>query len=109
MVVDEGYSLPCGFESAVFKLDTMSKRDKFGPCCVFVCGDGRPTIKKYNKDGSTTTLTRIDGGLWMFFNHVKSTGGPGTIVSTAGNVTFQNDLIIDENVTFVITNSTGSL
>ena len=63
----------------------------------------------YPLDLAGHTLTRIGGGLWMFFNHVKSTGGPGTIISTAGNVTFQNDLIIDENVTFVITNSTGSL
>ena len=63
----------------------------------------------YPLDLAGHTLTRIGGGLWMFFSHVKSTGGPGTIVSTAGNVTFQNDLIIDENVTFVITNSTGSL
>lgn len=53
--------IPCGFESAVFKLDNMNRRDKFGPCCVWCCGNGHPTIKRYNEDGTTTTLTLING------------------------------------------------
>lgn len=53
--------LPCGFESAVFRLDSALKRDGMAPCCVFVSGNGKPTIKRYNQDGSTTTYTVIDG------------------------------------------------
>ena len=63
----------------------------------------------YPLDLAGHTLTRVGGSLWMIFNHVKSTGGPGTIVSTAGTMTFQNDLIIDENVTVVITNGASTL
>ena len=66
-------------------------------------------LNTYPLDLAGHTLTRIGGSNWMIFNHIKSTGGPGTIVSTAGTMTFQNDLIIDENVTVVITNSTGTL
>ena len=53
--------IPCGFESAVFKLDMMNKRDKFGPCSIFTSGDGHPTIKRYNEDGTNTTITLING------------------------------------------------
>ena len=63
----------------------------------------------YPLDLAGHTLTRIGGGLWMIFNHVKSTGAPGTIISTAGTMTFQNDLIIDENVTVVVTNGASTL
>ena len=63
----------------------------------------------YPLDLAGHTLTRVGGSLWMIFNHVKSTGGPGTIVSTAGTMTFQNDLIIDENVTVVVTNGASTL
>ena len=63
----------------------------------------------YPLDLAGHTLTRVGGSLWMIFNHIKSTGGPGTIVSTAGTMTFQNDLIIDENVTVVVTNGASTL
>ena len=54
-------ALPCGFESATFKLDAMNRRDNFGPCCVYTCGNGHPTVKRFNEDGSTSVLTYIDG------------------------------------------------
>ena len=63
----------------------------------------------YPLDLAGHTLTRVGGGLWMIYNHVKSTGGPGTIVTTEGTMTFQNDLIIDENVTVVVTNGASTL
>ena len=66
-------------------------------------------LNTYPLDLAGHTLTRIGGSNWMIFNHIKSTGAPGTILNTAGTVTFQNDLIIDENVTFVVTNSTLGL
>lgn len=70
MVVDErATAIPCGFESAVFKLDAMCKRDGVGPCSVYVCGDGRPTISKYNQDGSKTVLTLLDGE-WRQLKHI---------------------------------------
>ena len=63
----------------------------------------------YPLDLAGHTLTRVGSGLWMIYNHVKSSGGPGTIVSTEGPMTFQNDLIIDENVTVVVTNGASTL
>ena len=66
-------------------------------------------LNTYPLDLAGHTLTRIGGSNWMIFNHIKSTGGPGTVVSTAGTVTFQNDLIIDENVTVVVTNGASTL
>ena len=66
-------------------------------------------LNTYPLDLAGHTLTRIGGSNWMIFNRIKSTGAPGTILNTAGTVTFQNDLIIDENVTFVVTNSTLGL
>ena len=53
--------MPCGFESAVFRLDSAVRRDKCGPVCVFASGEGRPTVKFYEEDGSTVSLTIIDG------------------------------------------------
>ena len=62
MVVDErAQAMPCGFESAVFKLDAMCKRDGVGPCSVYVAGDGHPTVNKYNTDGTATSLVLLDG------------------------------------------------
>lgn len=56
--------IPCGFERAILNLDDMNRRDNYSPCCVFVCGDGRPTIKRFNVDGTTSTITFI-GGEWF--------------------------------------------
>ena len=55
------------------------------------------------------TLTRIGGGNWMVYNHFKSTGGPGTIINKSGTMTLQGSLIIDPNVTVVVTNTTMAL
>ena len=55
------------------------------------------------------TLTRIGGSTWMVYNHLKSTGEPGTIINKAGTMTLQGALIIDQNVTVVVTNSTMAL
>ena len=41
-------------------------------------------LNTYPLDLAGHTLTRIGGSNWMIFNHIKSTGGPGTVVSTAG-------------------------
>ena len=55
------------------------------------------------------TLTRIGGSTWMVYNHLKSTGEAGTIINKAGTMTLQGSLIIDPNVTVVVTNSTLAL
>ena len=55
------------------------------------------------------TLTRIGGGNWMVYNHFKSTGEPGTIINKSGTMTLQGSVIIDQNVTVVVTNSTMAL
>ena len=53
----------------------------------------------YNLDLNGHTLTRIGGGNWMVYNHIKSTGAPGTIINNAGTLTFQGNPIVDSNVT----------
>lgn len=53
----------------------------------------------YNLDLNGHTLTRIGGGNWMVYNHIKSTGAPGTVINNAGTLTFQGDPIVDSNVT----------
>ena len=53
----------------------------------------------YNLDPNGHTLTRIGGGNWMVYNHIKSTGAPGTIINNAGTLTFQGNPIVDSNVT----------
>lgn len=63
-------AMPCGFESAVFKLDAMCKRDGVGPCSVYVAGDGHPTVNKFNQDGSKTVLTLLDGE-WRELKRIK--------------------------------------
>ncbi len=55
------------------------------------------------------TLTRIGGNNWMVYNHLKSTGEPGTIINKSGTMTLQGSVIIDQNVTVVVTNSTMGL
>ncbi len=55
------------------------------------------------------TLTRIGGNNWMVYNHLKSTGEPGTIINKSGTMTLQGSVIIDPNVTVVVTNSTMGL
>ena len=55
------------------------------------------------------TLTRIGGGNWMVYNHFKSTGEPGTIINKSGTMTLQGSVIIDPNVTVVVTNTTMAL
>ena len=57
-------NIPSGFESAVFHLDAALKRDHMPPCCIYVSGNGKPSIREYNKDGSTTTMTLVDDE-WM--------------------------------------------
>ena len=54
------------------------------------------------------TLTRKGGGAWMIKNiDVKSTGGAGTVVNTAGTLTFQGRPQVAENVTFDTTSGSG--
>lgn len=53
--------MPEGFESAVFRLDTMAKKDQIGPCAVYVSGDGRPSVTRYHEDGSVSVVALIDG------------------------------------------------
>lgn len=53
----------------------------------------------YNLDLNGHTLTRIGSNNWMVYNHIKSTGAPGTIINSAGTLTFQGDPIVDSNVT----------
>lgn len=45
----------------MFRLDDAVKRDKSRPCCVFACGNGEPTIKFYEADGTTTSMQLING------------------------------------------------
>lgn len=52
-----------GFEAAVKRLDDAIRRDKVRPCCVHACGNGNPTIRFYEADGTTTSLQCI-GGEW---------------------------------------------
>ena len=50
-----------GIEAAAINLDYMVNRDGFSPCCVYACGDGKPTMKRYNADGTTTTFLMVNG------------------------------------------------
>ena len=50
-----------GFEAAVKRLDDAIRRDKVRPCCVHACGNGNPTIRFYEADGTTTSLQYING------------------------------------------------
>ena len=71
MVVSEQVTaVPFGIESAILKLDNMNKRLGYGPCRVFCCGDGKPVIGKYNKDGSETVLILLDSS-WHELKDIK--------------------------------------
>ena len=50
-----------GTEAAIFRLDGAVRRDKSQPLCVYCCGNGNPTVKRFEADGTTTTLQLIDG------------------------------------------------
>ena len=56
--------IPGEFESAVFRLDAACRRDRLPPCCVYVCGNGKPTIRQFKKNGTTRTISLIDDE-WM--------------------------------------------
>jgi len=54
------------------------------------------------------TLTRKGSGSWMIKNiDVKSTGGAGTVVNTAGTLTFQGTPQVSSDVTFDIASGSG--
>ncbi len=54
------------------------------------------------------TLTRKGGGEWMIKSiDVKSTGGAGTVVNTAGTLTFQGTPQVSSDVTFDIASGSG--
>ncbi len=56
------------------------------------------------------TLTRKGSGSWMIKSiDVKSTGGAGTVVNTAGTLTFQGRTQVAENVTFDTTSGSGTI
>ena len=56
------------------------------------------------------TLTRKGSGSWMIKNiTVQSTGGAGTVVNTAGTLTFQGRPQVAENVTFDTTSGSGTI
>ena len=47
------------------------------------------------------TLTSIGSGKWMVYNKINA----GTLVCTAGELTFQSDPVVDQDAIIVITNS----
>lgn len=49
------------FEAGIYRLDSIIRCEKLNPCCVYLSGSGNPTVKQFLKDGSTVTLSLVDG------------------------------------------------